>query len=435
MELLPERLIKAGKHATIRMDFGEMDPYEFEAEIEAQAMEALAQEEAILAELENEGFMDNSAPRVNMNKTPGKNNLTDQSKRKLIMNSQSSANSTREKQQKTILEKKILLSQNAQVDNKKDTGLDIVLEQKVASEKKLEEDKARLDAIMKRNFDFNIHRTPPVENDFMPFTATNGDRLYLDYNFDDAWEDENFNNASINLGASYNLKSLNGSYLSKSIDEMKEENERQRRLQILREENGLGNDTFASLKSREESRNHVGNSSKTANMLWVDSYSPESFQQLLSSEKVNRQVLRWLKSWDPVVFKRKKNALSSNRPPGKNFSSNHSSYKNNFGRNQQANNGSIYGKPRGYDNSYGRNGYNNYSWNPENGPRSRVILLCGPPGAGKTTLAHVAAKHAGYKPVEINASDERSGKSLKRRIVDAMEMQSMFGEKKPNCKS
>ena len=183
------------------------------------------------------------------------------------------------------MEKKILLSQNAQVDNKKDTGLDIVLEQKVASEKKLEEDKARLDAIMKRNFDFNIHRTPPVENDFMPFTATNGDRLYLDYNFDDAWEDENFNNASINLGASYNLKSLNGSYLSKSIDEMKEENERQRRLQILREENGLGNDTFASLKSREESRNHVGNSSKTANMLWVDSYSPESFQQLLSSEK------------------------------------------------------------------------------------------------------------------------------------------------------
>ena len=122
------------------MDFGEMDPYEFEAEIEAQAMEALTQEEAILAELENEGFMDNSAPRVNLNKTPGKNNLKDQSKRKLIMNSQSSANSTREKQQKTILEKKIILSQNAQVDNKKDTGLDIVLEQKVASEKKLEED-------------------------------------------------------------------------------------------------------------------------------------------------------------------------------------------------------------------------------------------------------------------------------------------------------
>ena len=239
-----------GKHDTARMDFSAMDPYEFEAEIEAQAMEALAQEEAILAELENEGFMDNSAPRVNLNKTPGKNDLTDQSKRKLIMTSQSSANSTREKQHKTILEKKILLSQNAQVDNKKDKGNDVVMEDKVAGERKAEMDKARLDAIMKRNFDFTIHRTPPVENDSMPFTASNGDRLYLDYNFDDAWEDENFNNASINLGTSYNLKSANGSYLSKSIEAMKEDNERQRRLQILREENGLGNDTFASLKSR-----------------------------------------------------------------------------------------------------------------------------------------------------------------------------------------
>ena len=38
-------------------------PIRFEAEIEAQAMEALAQEETILAELENERFMDNSAPQ------------------------------------------------------------------------------------------------------------------------------------------------------------------------------------------------------------------------------------------------------------------------------------------------------------------------------------------------------------------------------------
>ena len=34
-------------------------------------------------------------------------------------------------------------------------------------------------------------------------------------------------------------------------------------------------------------------------------------------------------------------------------------------------------------------------------------LLYGPPGLGKTTLAHVVANHAGYKVVEINASDDR----------------------------
>ncbi len=34
---------------------------------------------------------------------------------------------------------------------------------------------------------------------------------------------------------------------------------------------------------------------------------------------------------------------------------------------------------------------------------TQVALLSGPPGLGKTTLAHIIAKHAGYNVVEINA--------------------------------
>ena len=40
---------------------------------------------------------------------------------------------------------------------------------------------------------------------------------------------------------------------------------------------------------------------------------------------------------------------------------------------------------------------------------------------GKTTLAHIVARHAGYRPVEVNASDERSSGVLKDRIQRAME--------------
>lgn len=54
-------------------------------------------------------------------------------------------------------------------------------------------------------------------------------------------------------------------------------------------------------------------------------------------------------------------------------------------------------------------------------------------GLGKTTLAHVVARHCGYRPLEINASDDRSGAALTARILDAVEMRSMMGEKRPNC--
>jgi chromosome transmission fidelity protein 18 len=40
---------------------------------------------------------------------------------------------------------------------------------------------------------------------------------------------------------------------------------------------------------------------------------------------------------------------------------------------------------------------------------------------GKTTLAHIAAKHAGYRPIEINASDDRSPQILKEKVLRAME--------------
>ena len=33
----------------------------------------------------------------------------------------------------------------------------------------------------------------------------------------------------------------------------------------------------------------------------------------------------------------------------------------------------------------------------------QLALLCGAPGLGKTTLAHIIARHAGYNVVEMNA--------------------------------
>ena len=36
-------------------------------------------------------------------------------------------------------------------------------------------------------------------------------------------------------------------------------------------------------------------------------------------------------------------------------------------------------------------------------PERKILLLHGPPGLGKTTLAHIVAQTAGYSVMEINA--------------------------------
>lgn len=67
-------------------------------------------------------------------------------------------------------------------------------------------------------------------------------------------------------------------------------------------------------------------------------------------------------------------------------------------------------------------------------PVQKIALLCGPPGLGKTTLAHTLAKHAGYAPREINASDDRSPEAFRQALENGTQMSSVLNQdKKPNC--
>jgi len=121
--------------------------------------------------------------------------------------------------------------------------------------------------------------------------------------------------------------------------------------------------------------------------MWTEKYRAKRFTELVGDERTHRSVLRWLKAWDEVVF------------PG----------------NVKAKTKKIYQDKDAAQEQQHR----------------KILLLTGPPGLGKTTLAHVCAKQAGYEVLEINASDDRSRDVVKGRIRDALGTETVRGIKEP----
>ena len=154
--------------------------------------------------------------------------------------------------------------------------------------------------------------------------------------------------------------------------------------------------------------------------LWVDAYAPKSYATLISSEAGNRAVLAWLRCWDGAC-------RPGGRPPPEAV--------------QRLGGGageSAWAEPGGHHHARGTGADDDgpdapWRLGPDGLPRRRLLLLSGPPGAGKSTLALVAAAAAGFRAHVVDASSERTRGALERRVRDAAGSRHVGGDARPVC--
>lgn len=156
-------------------------------------------------------------------------------------------------------------------------------------------------------------------------------------------------------------------------------------------------------------------SNNEISLLYTEKYKPKHYSDLLTEEKVNREILTWVKSWDDVVFNRKfnipkipvpimNNSLSPNKP--------------------KFNKTGLKKDEKNKDNLF------QYIEVDYIRQKHKIILIGGQPGIGKTTLANIIAKQCGYEPIVVNASDERTTDKLILRIYNSTLIHNLTNLKK-----
>ena len=99
----------------------------------------------------------------------------------------------------------------------------------------------------------------------------------------------------------YDVRKQSKSFLSAPISRLMQQVEQEAFTEAVKASKVQQADTCS---SAEATAMHEMSPEPVQKALWVDKYSPQSFFELLSDEQVNREVIRWVKSWDACVHRK-----------------------------------------------------------------------------------------------------------------------------------
>ncbi|XP_027606962.2 chromosome transmission fidelity protein 18 homolog [Pipra filicauda] len=263
-----------------------------------------------------------------------------------------------------------------------------------------------------------VLKRPPILEDYINVTSTQGTRVFLVLRDDPCRTGVELpDSLGWNARRPLHLLGVPFSYLKEQVDQ-----ERLRHVQKVSQQlTEIINsclESEPSTESLEPGGDMDPEEESASHCLWVDKFTPRRYMELLSDDYTNRCLLKWLKLWDTVVFGKEKavkkgKPSTAAHPPFSHPKEHPNKWKTKVQLTEEILEAELDQHKR---------------------PKYKVALLCGPPGLGKTTLAHVIARHAGYNAVEMNASDDRSPEVFKTRIEAATQMKSVLGAgEKPNC--
>lgn len=132
----------------------------------------------------------------------------------------------------------------------------------------------------------------------------------------------------------------------------------------------------------------------------LNKHTPKRFIDLLGNDQSNRYLLKWLKSWDNDVFKKKKYRFERRTAEMEKFFGNRRTSFNKFtGKNKFSKKKKIMSLR--YKTQQMMEDLQLDIKEDCQKLKNMIPLICGPPGSGKTSLAATIAKHCKYNPTIV----------------------------------